>query len=148
MSLISAGMVWTKVRNGYYLDRHQITEFEGTRSMINCAIKCSKYGPKSCDSFNFNPVLKLCQLNAHRNGYPESDLVKSNVMSVWMAVYADTINFWCHGKLWKMILKDIKACLIYFLVIFKLWSNFSYDKLSLYLDQSRFSRLYIKSYCF
>ncbi|ESO00845.1 hypothetical protein HELRODRAFT_175338 [Helobdella robusta] len=37
------------------------------RSVLDCMHKCKQLG--GCDSINFHPASKLCQLNSHINGY-------------------------------------------------------------------------------
>ncbi|ESN97322.1 hypothetical protein HELRODRAFT_193260 [Helobdella robusta] len=54
---------------------------------LQCIKQCMKVGDYSCDSFNYNPALKTCELNKHRNGYQVGNLTTNSSWTFWTARY-------------------------------------------------------------
>ena len=59
---------------------------------LTCGAKCFKLGLYECESFNFNPTLKICELNRHRNGFSNESLVLKPAWSFWAARYKSIGN--------------------------------------------------------
>ncbi|ESN95507.1 hypothetical protein HELRODRAFT_179281 [Helobdella robusta] len=50
---------------------------------LHCIRQCIKLGEYSCDSFNFNKQLNICQLNKHRNGLLNGTLTIGELWTFW-----------------------------------------------------------------
>ncbi|ESN97927.1 hypothetical protein HELRODRAFT_177589 [Helobdella robusta] len=83
--------VWTS-KNNQQLLNYIFMEFEADRPSL-CLGQCMKVGAYNCDSFNFNYLQRICQLNQHRNGFLIGNLVAKLGWSFWNATYAHLGSF-------------------------------------------------------
>ncbi|ESN97977.1 hypothetical protein HELRODRAFT_177648 [Helobdella robusta] len=90
-ALLATEKMWTS-KNNQQLLNYIFMEFEADRPSL-CVGQCMKVGAYNCDSFNFNYLLRICQLNQHRNGFLIGNLVTEPGWTFWNATYAHIGSF-------------------------------------------------------
>ncbi|ESO09032.1 hypothetical protein HELRODRAFT_168967 [Helobdella robusta] len=75
--------IWKRHSN-YQLVGYNFGEIKPSNK-LECLLKCL---PGECDSFNFQVVEEICQLNNHLNGYEQSDLRNTSGWSFYEVHFA------------------------------------------------------------
>ncbi|ESN95508.1 hypothetical protein HELRODRAFT_193528 [Helobdella robusta] len=75
------GIKWNSLKNSKLMS-YTFLEIKAVKP-LHCIRQCIKLGEYSCDSFNFNRQLNLCQLNKHRNGFSSESLATGASWTFW-----------------------------------------------------------------